>query len=95
VQRLLMSMVALVVEVSSALGIYLVTGHEQTSQERPKDHSAGRGGVGGSATAELHTTCDSEVTTANTPVLPDDREVARPRARASVALAKGRSSKPG
>lgn len=95
VQRLLMSMVALVVEVSSALGIYLVTGHEQTSQERPKDHSAGRGGVGGSATAELHTTCDSEVTTANTPVLPDDREVARPRARASIALAKGRSSKPG
>ncbi len=93
VQRLLMSMLALIVEVSSALGIYLATGHARALRdpsdcEGPPDREADPA----FELRELSPSSDREVAATSAP--PDGPASVHPRPRASIALAKGRNPKP-
>lgn len=93
-QRLLMSMLALIVEVSSALGVYLATGHvrawrEPSDSKEPPDRESDPA----RELREPSRSPDRDAAAINSPA--EDPASVRPRARASIALAKARSSKQG
>lgn len=93
VQRLLMSMLALIVEVSSALGVYLVTGHGPIIRAQICGADAERASTATPVVEALDATGENAATSADISNIPEEVVLPRSRARASIALARNRPPK--